>query len=1001
MSTEISRLSPNRIPSTFAWIAAGNYVLATKAHEDERHPIPAGTVMLIRSILRADGVDHTVVLHPHPLIHGESNVTGFRFLFSDFLDIFEPATDGNKVREAEIADLRAKIDDVQQQIINGPQQDTEPVVPLLPGSEPVEPDSSTSSSEPDDQIATNAYSLPALLKHPDQLSQMQEEANRRLEVARSAQEWLSTKTSMIAKHNGTLGLFYKEKAAAAIATVEDQIRYAEKIQSGVKTLGMYTGENVEVHTLREGADADPTEPLTLYQRKLFMDEESLVHAAYGGLDVRDFDKFVEELRNNDDLLNRMLPAPRSAVIMAYSRQMRDSYTKMNPFEAAHIMEANQAGWLLIRNGDNIHRVLCPDVIEGTPRMFPTENEMKRPFRGFNGNDITLESIRYTDHLNNFRRLELHYKRMLILLWGLNDREGIFGEFWDPAKYPNFMDMEFQQERFSFIYDDEGALEDIRPSFSVWVREMNDYLQSGSRVLCYWKNLLNPYTARSCFTDINSFDSKGRLTYEPSGEHTVLVAFRRGNDIYVEVPVSGYSYGIGGTREFKAKVCLTQCSNLYGYLVLDAMKPEDIDYYLNSRKYRRDYLDYVPLFMAARQHVSDEEIWEQPTRDALRQALINGNVTPEANLDNLVDHAIRRHRASRRGAALPGPGTAQFKPTTTKLLDLARSLSSMDTSLVDDIRAMINAEGRNMLRVSITGRDKILCYADTLETERDPLPREYPWVQRIEIAKCADGSISLKDRKKVRMFNKVASEHLLWEDTDLLKPFFARNCRPLRPGMTFTAEAKVIDQVARWTDGLNRMVNGPTNWEETFQTIKDIVYEESTTRIRAPSLTIGVGFYINPIPDSVVAVSINGFDWLYFHGDDQQRGSLLAWVSRIYEHPESHVRSLVGATDLPSLVKAQRFDIEYLILNDIDDGFSTLRAHHRGVSDTNLARMLAGEAADYQVNSYSYRSCSDDERAEKRREIYAQEYQKFFLFDPDALETALAPLASRQENPTTA
>ena len=59
---------------------------------------------------------------------------------------------------------------------------------------------------------------------------------------------------------------------------------------------------------------------------------------------------------------------------------------------------------------------------------------------------------------------------------------------------NLLSLDVQQECFRFVTDDESLLGDPRPPFRDWVESHNTRVQSGSRVLCRWRSLIDRSTA---------------------------------------------------------------------------------------------------------------------------------------------------------------------------------------------------------------------------------------------------------------------------------------------------------------------------------------------------------------------------------------------------------------------------------------------------------------------------------------------------------------------------
>ncbi|MDH8292286.1 hypothetical protein QIG75_27625, partial [Klebsiella pneumoniae] len=69
-----------------------------------------------------------------------------------------------------------------------------------------------------------------------------------------------------------------EMSAAALAKTEDVREYVDKLQSGIQSIFLYTGEGVEIVPVKKGESAARDIPLTFVQRKLIVEEELAVWA---------------------------------------------------------------------------------------------------------------------------------------------------------------------------------------------------------------------------------------------------------------------------------------------------------------------------------------------------------------------------------------------------------------------------------------------------------------------------------------------------------------------------------------------------------------------------------------------------------------------------------------------------------------------------------------------------------------------------------------------------
>ena len=95
----------------------------------------------------------------------------------------------------------------------------------------------------------------------------------------------------------------------------------EVIDGRVFTVELYAGLCEEVVEVAAGEPAGATEPVHVFQRQHYMDEECLVQYEAGGMkfsDIKEFDAWIARPQNRD----RILPFPRTIVAFRVRRHER-------------------------------------------------------------------------------------------------------------------------------------------------------------------------------------------------------------------------------------------------------------------------------------------------------------------------------------------------------------------------------------------------------------------------------------------------------------------------------------------------------------------------------------------------------------------------------------------------------------------------------------------------------------------------------------------------------
>ena len=815
----------------FQSLQAGQYWRATDAIAEEG--ITAGMVLLLQSIRWVDETAHTIILRAHPSLFGQRTQHEFvddagkkrvrylhfeehRFLLNDFLAQFEFAHDHEEVRAAELAQAQARINELQQELVqaqrspvllaqiveeglakaaakpegsSGQGDDEEPEDDDIekdaegtgaapepsdgPGSSP--PAAEQPQKLPSPQTAV-AHVAPVTLGDgtiasaiaggitAEGIAALRTAAQREQQVATIKADWIASKTSAIGSAIKALTPFYLEQAAAAIAHTEDVRTHVAKLLDGIASLDLYVGKDVEVQTIREGASAPPSEPLTFVQRKLTMDVEAAIWIDVDEqFDFEDEGLFFDALRKHEGLVGQVFPTQRCVLVMAATQRDVD-YGDRWVNHARN--QENRKVMLMVRDGERIFRVFSPvESHLGSARLFPTKDDQKQIFRGWDGTQIRFEDVSYTDKLQAHERMALHYKRFLILACGLDHRLKLFGEFYPGQQSLNFVSLEFQQAHMRFLHDDEDLLPGpARPSVRAWLEAKNAFIRPGSRVLCNWFELMNPSTApAACRADYGKY-AEYEFRYKPTSRVSVALAQKDGPRNVVEVEVTGYSYSTHKDRTFQCKVNLSKAGGdrysqgELSHLCLDAVEPDDLLWYVHNRGARRDHLTYIRFFKRALKHVQAERTQEEVTRARMLQALCDGAIGEPAERPSLVSQAVMAWRAANRGKLLPSDPTTDV---WASLLDQMYMLAGEGKSRAGDVEKLLAAQDLVPLRLVLSGNAGLVAYAAPRAHEVDDRLEQHAWVHRISLERGSRQHL-VKSQRWALLAEKAASETTLAE-----------------------------------------------------------------------------------------------------------------------------------------------------------------------------------------------------------------------------------------------
>lgn len=883
----------------FQSLQAGEYWTAKIGIPGEA--IISGDTLLLLSVRYVDNIPHTIILRSHPRHYGQyvtlesetrdgkttlsgKRLTEHRFLVNDFLYKFEFQPDHQKIRESEIAAINAEVAQIQLEMnttLTTPALMRAIVEQQLIADEEAKKQQSSDKDMDallpavrDDAVSLVTGTVINALGsglNAESISSMKQAANREHRIAEIQSQWLAKKNGQMSATLKKIMPYFDEMPAAALAKTEDVRTYVDDLQAGIQSLYLYTGENVEVVTVRQGKSASSEEPLTLVQRKLVVDEELSIWADIDeNFDVRDIDVFFDNLRKHSGLIAQIFPSERCVLVMATTHNNKDYG---DPWTNNQMKRRNREVFLMIRDGENIYQVFSPvESHLAANRLFPSQNEAEQHFRGIDGTQIKLDDIAYTDRLSSFELAALHYKRFLILLCGLDHRLSIFGEFYDGPPSMNFVSLDFQEKHCRFLHDDDGdgllAAQTNRPGLSQYIKDMNAYARSGSRVLCNWYSLMTPQTAPgACKEEINRSYISYYFTARPDSDYDVSVIYRKGPSLLVDVQVSrDYSHS-----KFNCKVDLTLTRRSYDnndhqlpYLCLDAIDPDDLEWYVQNRQCRKDHVFYIRFFKTAIRYIRAERLVEAPVRKQMEDALIEGKVSTPDEYESLINQSVIAWRAGNRGANLSQVMTD--KKAWKSLLNQMYHLAGNAKNEVECVEEFVNKLGYNPLRLVVGTNGKLAVYAEPSPEERDDRLEDHVWVHRINIIR-GQRNIRETGRRWAILPKAIAAETPVHQWAQAVSWIGKTSIFS-----SFNAKQKVFDRTDKCAD-LLRQFSGKMG-KEAFATIfmewceAYTAINLKTDRVIKPELIIPVGY-------------MTGFASNSFDSTGTQHGYILACI----KHPE--------------------------------------------------------------------------------------------------------------------
>jgi hypothetical protein len=908
----------------FVTLQAGQYWQARIAIKDEE--ILKGDVLLIQSVRDVDNAAHTIIMRPHPRWYAANPRcdSEIRFLVQDFLEKFDPCPDYKRIRNAELAEVQGRVSSLQHELaeISSSSDAMKEVVAdglrkwekeqkLLPGTAdtlpPPTPDATLDSSLTTEKIETMKLSMA-----------------KAGQIAKIQAEHIKAKVEQIGETVKAMTPFYQEQAAAALATTEDVRAHVGKLMTGIASLDLYVGTDVYVEQVSKGKDASDGPdgehlPLTIMQRKLYMDEELSAWADVDEkFDTESTEQFFKTLRKYKSLVDQIFPTERCIVCMAVTHRERDYG---NAWENAMKNEKNKTVFLLIRNGENIHVVYSPvESHMKSPKLFPSESDIDKIFRDTKwwgedeGRRITYNDVKYTDKLSEHEAVAVHYKRFLILLAGLDHRENLFGTFYDEPKGMRFISMLFQQKYMRFIYDADGSGKMLpsedRPKFMDWATTKNAYLQSGSRVMCMWADVMTSTTAPGvCKYNSRSSNYNDRWLADPTKRYAVQIAFREGKDILVKCDVKQEVWGrnVDGewrdshTREFQAKVNLSKYGGYQvGYICLDAVKADELEWYVHDRENRRNFLNYIRLFKSAIKYLREEEKQEAATRAKLAKALDDGKIVTPDEAAKAISTAVIAWRAAHRGEPL---ASAEDRIEFPKLLNQIWTVSR--NIVLHTIPAeMTNAEwqqaekwaadrGLVPLRFVQSGKAQtVALYCAPKSEEEDNRLWPMAWVHRIVLTRKKNSFTEQSRQWKV--LPAVNAAEVLLHEWEGAAAWFDRPT----PIDKFSEKQTIFAHVANYKHNLTLFRSMlPEIWDVMYSSWCFIRHnmQNDSGRVQNPSCLVPFGLILEDKKLKYLAIGTNDAAYLLYVNapDAERKKKIVKEYSDNYRMKQSAADRLTG------------------------------------------------------------------------------------------------------------
>lgn len=459
----------------------------------------------------------------------------------------------------------------------------------------------------------------------------------------------------------------ERRIAEELGPLEQQVA---RLQDGISAINLYLGRDEYIHAIRSGAPAAATEPVHIRQTVLAMDEEAaLVNLHYGGIDFQDIDKFDEWILDDPANLDQVLPEQRGVVaIMARRADVRTG----NAWEDDARNKENHHTWFLIRNGENLYRVLAEGFTVGA-RLIPKVDEFTSMFTDHKGEPLQPGSSQWLTAEKVADLRTRHYMKIALVLQGLVARTAVFHPL--PTPDLNLLTQHhFEQGFVRLITDDENTIDTGRPSYDQWLRSVNENIRVGARII----------------GDFDSYHSRNQHWDGRDRTYPKYVGRPTSTDVRVLARNTGpgeFSFPYKGSlsyRDDEINASFRVHVADQDFLAIDFVNREDLRYYLESRSERRTYLKAFPVLRAALDFLDREAAEEAPFRALLRSEVAKALGQQPEDTDETIDELIRWWKvANKWNRSLNGDQEAEAKAARNIVKEALRRKKAAANAHVED------------------------------------------------------------------------------------------------------------------------------------------------------------------------------------------------------------------------------------------------------------------------------------------------------------------------------
>ena len=435
---------------------------------------------------------------------------------------------------------------------------------------------------------------------------------------------------------GRIKMGMEFQVMALLANVRPLQDMVSTVQAKLFTLELYAGIHENVRQFQSGATASAQDKLTILQRMVYMDEESLLDYQAGGMDYQSVDEWDEWLARPDNL-KRVMPFPKTMMIARVRRfnKDRETHTISDIFVNIAAEKADKKTFIYIRNGDNLFRIDTaidfgakafpdPESISLTEemvfeifcsevrRIIPARQAEAEGDRYGRWHALNPTSVYYDDAMK-MRKSEIDaFRRFGLILQGLFDRSDIL----KPCHAVKLWEDESFAQNVRLILDSDRTLyQGDAPDFESYRSQLNAQATEDSVFIGqkdYWlrreAEKENERQQRDCRIKRPTIYKRFQPENDPGPKLMCSGTALRGGK--VSFGWDKLSEARGGDRIVRKSISVP----LSELLNISAYRKGDFKRFFADPRTREHYMQWAPLLLGAEDYLSGVEHGEIP--DAL-------------------------------------------------------------------------------------------------------------------------------------------------------------------------------------------------------------------------------------------------------------------------------------------------------------------------------------------------------------------------------------------------